>query len=349
MRQHQRKTWAGLAAAAVAVMLTATACGGGSSAGSGDNKSLTVVSYGGGYQESQSTAFFKPFAEKTGITVTEDSPTDYAQLRTMVDSGAPTWDVALVANDFGTDSDAKYLEPIDYSGINTSDLVEGAAQKYRMAADIEGMVLAYRSDKLSAQPKNFADLFDTNKYPGKRMLPKQVSAGVVEAALLADGVSPDKLFPLDIDRALKKLDTIKNDIIWWDTAAQSQQLLASGEATLGMAWVGRAVDAGKDAPVGISWDQWLQVDAYWVIPKGAPNAANAQKLLAFIAGDDPQKKFASVINYGPITKTAAQDPAVSADQNRPTNHLKTRVAVDDAWWGQNSQSVNEKFQQWLLK
>lgn len=348
MHKHKLGTWTGLAVTALAFTLTATACGGGG-AGSADADSLTVVSYGGPYQEAQSTAFFKPFAEQSGITVTEDSPTDYAQLRTMVDSGRPTWDLVLVANDFGTEADAKYLEPIDYSVVEPSDLIEGADQKYRLAADIEATVLAYRTDKLPTEPQSFADLFDTQKFPGKRMFNKLPSGGVLEAALLADGVAPKDLYPLDVDRALAKLDTIKDQIVWWETSAQSQQLLASGEATMGLAWVGRAVDAGKEAPVGINWDEWLQVDAYWVIPKGAPNAGNAQKMLGYIAEEEPQKEFASLIGYGPITKAAAEDPAVKADENRPTNHLDTQVRVDDEWWGENAEAVNEKFQQWLLQ
>jgi putative spermidine/putrescine transport system substrate-binding protein len=42
---------------------------------------------------------------------------------------------------------------------------------------------------------------------------------MLEIALLADGVAPDKLYPLDLDRAFKKLDTIKKNTIWWATNA----------------------------------------------------------------------------------------------------------------------------------
>ena len=55
----------------------------------------------------------------------------------------------------------------------------------------------------------WADLFDTAKIPGKRTFYKWSAPGVLEIALLADGVAPDKLYPLDLDRAFKKLDTIK--------------------------------------------------------------------------------------------------------------------------------------------
>ncbi|QJU55678.1 ABC transporter substrate-binding protein [Herbiconiux sp. KACC 21604] len=343
-----RRKLLGTIGAGVVAALALAGCasdGGGSTAAP---DALTVVSYGGAYQEAQSEAFFKPFAADTGITVTEDSPTDYAQLRTMVENGRPTWDLALVANDFGTAADADYLEPIDYSKIDKSALVEGAAQEYRVAADIEASVIAYRSDAFSTQPTTWADLFDTEKFPGKRIFNKLSSGGVLEAALLADGVAPDELYPLDVDRALKKLDTIKDDIIWWDTAAQSQQLLESGEGAIGLVWVGRAVDASKQTPITINWDTWLQVDAYWVIPKGAPGASAAQDLLAAALQTGPQLAFAELSDYGPVNAEAAKDPAVTANENRPTNHLDTRVSVDDDWWGANAEDVDKKFQAWLV-
>ena len=334
--------------AAGALALTACSGGGDGDGEGGGSTTMTVVSYGGPYQEAQSTAFFQPFAEETGIEVVEDSPTDYAQLRSMVESERPTWDLVLVANDFGTTADADYLEPIDYDVIDRDQLIEGAAQEYRVAADIEATVLAYRSDEYDAAPSSWEDLFDTERFPGKRMFNKHVAGGALEAALLADGVAPEDLFPLDVDRALEKLDTIKDDIVWWETSAQSQQLLASGEASIGLAWVGRAVDAGKEAPVGISWDSWLQVDAYWVIPKGAPNAENAQEALGFLLQEDPQVEFASLSDYGPVNAAAAENPEVMQNENRPTNHLDTRVGIDDEWWGEHQEDIDREFQEWLL-
>lgn len=342
-----RKTLA-VTACLAAGALALTGCAGGAPGDASSSDSMTVVSYGGPYQEAQSEAFFAPFAADSGIEVIEDSPSDYAQLRSMVETGRPTWDLVLVAQDFGTTADQDYLEEIDYTVVDKDQLIPGAGQQYRVAADIEGTVLSYRSDRYDAAPSTWADLFDTEKFPGKRMFNKLVSGGVLEAALLADGVEPEDLFPLDTDRALAKLDTIKDDIVWWETSAQSQQLLASGEASIGLAWVGRAIDAGKEAPVEISWDSWLQVDAYWVIPKGAPNAENAQQALGFLLQEDPQVAFAALSDYGPVNVAAADNSEVTANENRPTNHLDTQVAVDDEWWGANQKDIDREFQEWLL-
>jgi putative spermidine/putrescine transport system substrate-binding protein len=70
-----------------------------------------------------------------------------------------------------------------------------------------GTNLAYRKDKFPhGGPKNWADFWDVKKFPGNRsMLHNAVRAA--QFALVADGVSPDKIFPMDVDRAFKKLDT----------------------------------------------------------------------------------------------------------------------------------------------
>ena len=97
------------------------------------------------------------------------------------------------------------------------------------------------------------------KFPGKRAIYKWVSVGAPEIALLADGVAPEKLYPLDLDRVFAKLDTIKKEIVWWGSGAQSQQLLASGETPIGMFWNGRIYAMQKDGPssVGIGWHQHI--------------------------------------------------------------------------------------------
>ncbi|MGO7565608.1 extracellular solute-binding protein, partial [Rhizobium johnstonii] len=78
-------------------------------------------------------------------------------------------------------------------------------------------------------PTTMADLFDTAKFPGPRGLGKSPK-NTLEFALIADGVKPAEVSdvlgtPEGVDRAFKKLDTIKKDVkVWWTAGAQPPQL-----------------------------------------------------------------------------------------------------------------------------
>ena len=63
------------------------------------------------------------------------------------------------------------------------------------------------------------------------------------AAKKGDGVKPADLYPLDLVRAAKKLDTIKDNIVFWSSGAESQELIGSGEVAMTMIWNGRAWSA----------------------------------------------------------------------------------------------------------
>lgn len=347
-----------LAACASAATSSGAAASSGSAvpgaAGSSSPQSLTgklvVVSYGGQYQTAQDTAYWKPFqAANPGVTIVQDSPSDNAKIKAMVESGNVTWDVALVDDSFGLDTDGKWLEPIDYTVIDKSAFMSGYAQTYRLGADVEATVLAYRSDKLSSTPQGLVDFFDTAKFPGKRAVWNYVAGGILEAALIVDGVALAQLYPLNVDRALKKLESIRKDAIWWDTGAQSQQLLTSGEATFGLVWNGRAAaaaDAG--APVKIQWNQWLTQMGWWVIPKGTPNKDLAMQLLKFQTSAAPQDALTKYLPYGPTNQGALAGIDPKYKDQLPTSHLDGRVTVDSAWWALNFDACDKKFKAWLL-
>jgi putative spermidine/putrescine transport system substrate-binding protein len=267
----------------------------------------------------------------------------------MVSTQQVTWDVVLVDDSFGHESDAEWLEPIDYSIIDRSQYEDGYAETYRVGADVEGTVLAYRSDKTGgATPSGLADFFDVARFPGKRAVWKFAPGGIFEAALIADGVAPDKLYPLDVPRALEKLATIRDELIWWETGAQSQQLLTSGEATMGLVWIGRAVDAGASAPVEISWTNWLTQAGWWVVPKGTKNKQLAMEAIKAFTSVESQVEFTKYLPYGPTNKGAVEKADSKFSGNLPTDHLDTRIVVDSAWWAKNGSEVETAFQEWLL-
>src|SRR3989440_3225467 len=154
--------------------------------------------------------------------------------------------------------------------------------------------MGYRTDKFGGQtPKAWADFFDTKKFPGKRAMPGDNDVpAVLYAALLADGVAPDKLLPLDVNRALKKLGTIKSNIVWYATGSQGQDLLKSGEVSMGQEYANRVTslrDAGS--PVDISWDGQVVAGGPMGGPKGGPKPSAGKPVIAVLSPQDRNRTF----------------------------------------------------------
>lgn len=311
---------------------------------------ITVTSYGGGYQEAQKKAYFDPFVvAQSEIAIREDSPTSNAKLKAMVEAGAVDWDLVLTDDSFGLESDAAWLEPIDYAIVNRDKFIEGAAGTYRVAADIEATVLAYNSNEFGGKkPQGFKDFFNTEEFPGLRAAWKYAPSGLFEAALIADGVPAEELYPIDVERALAKLDTIKGDLVWWETGAQSEQLLASGEASMGLVWVSRAL-SGAEKGVAIDWSEWTSQTGFWVVPKGTKNKDAAMKAIEFFTEPAQQIAFTEFMPYGPSNKNAVNDVLPNFKGNLPTDHLENRVLMDAEWWAANGAAVDARFQEWLLQ
>ncbi|MDR6756989.1 putative spermidine/putrescine transport system substrate-binding protein [Mycoplana sp. BE70] len=335
-----RKTFAITALAALVAGTAASAA----------DTTLTISSYGGGYQEAQSKSYFQPFmAQNPGIKIVEDSASSNAKLKAMVETGNVTLDLMLTDDSFGLDTDAQWLEPIDYSIIDKSKFIEGAAGTYRIASDIEATVLAYNAEEFGgAAPNGFADFFDTEKFPGLRAVWKYSASGIFEAALIADGVKPEDLYPIDVERALKKLDTIKDDLVWWESGSQSEQLLASGEANMALVWVSRALSVGEKG-VKIDWTNWTSQTGYWVVPKGTKNKEAAMQAINFFTEPTQQIEFTKYMPYGPSNKNALDSVDGKFKGNLPTDHLDTRVLMDAEWWAANGAKVDLRFQEWLLQ
>ena len=215
------------------------------------------------------------FVQATGAKVLQDGPMNTAKFRTMIDGGAPDWDVTDITIDFLFSGIGDQLfEKIDRSIVDTSRLDSRFVNDYGVGCIVWSYNLGYSTKAFPGTdvPKTWADMFDLKKFPGKRTFGDNVVA-TLEAALMADGVAPDKLYPLDVERALKKLDTIKSQTVFWSSNSQSQQLFVDGEVTMGLILNGRAYDAAKKgAPIAISWQQNIQSVDYLVVPRGGDEA-----------------------------------------------------------------------------
>ncbi|WP_087501235.1 ABC transporter substrate-binding protein [Pseudomonas sp. SID14000] len=314
--------------------------------------SLNFVSWGGTTQDAQKEAWAAPFTKATDIKVVQDGPTDYGKLKAMVESGNVQWDVVDVEADFALRAASEgLLEPLDFNQIKRDKIDPRFVSDHGVGSFFFSFVLGYNEGKLGTnKPVDWSALFDTKAYPGKRALYKWPSPGVLELALLADGVAPDKLYPLDLDRAFKKLDTIKKDIVWWGGGAQSQQLLASGEASLGQFWNGRVYALQQDgAPVGVSWKQNLVMADFLVIPKGARNKDAAMKFLAHASSAEGQAEFANKTAYAPVNVDSVAKLDKDLAQNLPTAYAQDQVTLDFAYWAKNGQAIAARWNEWLVK
>ena len=283
-------------------------------------ESIVFVNTGGDWGECMRKSFTEPFEEKYGVKVIDGPFLDDGQIKAAVESGTYDADVVFPTPSLALDqSGSEYLEPIDYSLIPRDELIPGTYTNYGVAIDLFSWAFGYLTDKGPA-PTKWSDFYDTTKFPGKRGLVSWDFATVLIGALLADGVPPDQLVPLDVDRALKKLDTIKDDIVWFDTGSAGQDLLDTGEVTFIQLYANRITSLkGKGSPVDILWDgQIIQSDLVGV-PKGSPNVPTAMQFIAHMTNKDVNGQFSYCQPAAPSNTKAKVNPDIAADL--PTSHL----------------------------
>jgi putative spermidine/putrescine transport system substrate-binding protein len=202
------------------------------------------------------------------------------------------------------------------------------------------------------RPEGWAAFWDTKNFPGPRSMRKHPIYNL-EAALIADGVPMDKLYPLDVDRAFKKLEEVKPHVlVWWNSGAQSAQVLQDGEVDMVAAWNGRiqaamAEKEGRGGPLDITFDQQMLVSDCWLIPKGAPNKDLAMKPIAIMMRPDVQARLPQYINYAPANLKAFDTGLITKEMmaklpNSPENVKKGFVLSVD-WWVKNTDAMVKRF------
>jgi putative spermidine/putrescine transport system substrate-binding protein len=329
---------------------------------------ITAVSWGGAYAKSQINAYHKPFTEKTGITVnSEDYNGGLAQVRAQVEANNVTWDVVDVElSDAVRGCDEGLLEEIDPSILPaapdgtpaTEDFIEGTLHDCAVGTIVWSTVFAYDSSKFTGDtPSTIGDFFDTKRFPGKRTLRKTPRVNL-EWALMADGVPRDKVYdtlstPEGVDRAFAKLDTIKDQLLWWEAGAQPPQMLADGEVVMASAYNGRLFNAivVEKKPFVIVWDGQVWDIDLWAIVKGTKNLKNTLDFVKFSTDTQRLADQTKWISYGPVRKSSFPLVAADVQPHMPTApaNFKTALQNDYEWWADHQDELNERFQAWLAK
>jgi putative spermidine/putrescine transport system substrate-binding protein len=323
---------------------------------------ITVASWGGAYQTSQREAYFKPYAKEAGVTVLEDEWSgELSQIRVQVETGNYKWHVVDVETDHVlAGCDEGILEPIDYGMLGGTDaFLPGTTHECAVGTISWATVYAYDADVWPEgnRPTTMADFFDVKKFPGKRGMYKSPKFNL-EFALIADGVAAKDVnqvlaAPGGVERAFAKLETIKDQVVWWEAGAQAPQLLADKEVVMTTAWNGRIYDAVKKEGKNfvIVWDgQGIDYD-WWVIPKGHPAKDAAMKFIAFASRPEVMANQSKYISYGPTLKAVI--PLVGADvlPHLPTapENTKNAYSISGEWWGDHREELTERFNAWIAQ
>jgi putative spermidine/putrescine transport system substrate-binding protein len=321
------------------------------------SRDLTVVGFGGATQEAMRETLFKPYQEKAGAPLLEESYTGgIAKVKAMVETGTTTWDVVQMdENEMILACDQGLLEPFDWAGLpNSADIIAPAKSDCGVGAFVWSKILAYDGDKTSGVA-SWADFWNLEKWPGKRGLRKQARM-TLEVALLADGAKPEELYDIlatkeGQDRAFAKLDAIKPSIQWWESGAQPMEWLASGEVTMTSAYNGRVIAANQQGRhFKMSWTNQLYAMDFWAIPKGG-NRDQAFDIVNFMTSPEPQKAFAEKMVYG-VTNAKAMD-SISADikPQLPTaeENMVGALAVSTPFWVDHEEDLQQRFNRWVAQ
>src|ERR1700756_3507299 len=312
---------------------------------------ITFISQGGAYQKAQTVAILDPAAKKLNITINQDSiPDAWPAIKTQVGSGKPTWDVVDTPTGYCLrGGEQGLIEKLDFSKIpNAAAMPAAYRSDYSVAYEFYSSVLAYNQKTFAGNaPNSWADFWDVKKFPGRRALRNHPIA-TLEAALMADGVAPDKLYPLDVDRAFKKLEEIKPSItVWWTSGAQSAQLLNDGEVDMEMAWNGRVSAVAKEGPkVAFTYNQGILQSTSLCILKGAPNLETAVKFLNEAVDPVHQANLPLNIDYGPGNPKAFETHVIKPERaaqlpSEPANAAK-QALMSYAWWSSPAGEAAEK-------
>jgi putative spermidine/putrescine transport system substrate-binding protein len=321
-------------------------------------RDLTVVSWGGNFQDAQRKIFFETFAKESGKPVLDESwDGGYGVLQAKVKAGTPNWDaVEVESEELALGCADGIYEKIDWQKLGGKEaFLPAAVSDCGVGNIVWSTGLSYDGDKLKDAPKTWVDFWDTKRFPGKRGLRKGPKYAL-EFALMADGVPADQVYKVlaaegGVDRAFKKLDELKADIVWWDAGAQPLQLLSSGQVVMTSAYNGRisGINRSEGKHFGFVFPGSVYAIDSWVVLKDAPNKDAAMDFIAFASKAENQVKLPEFIAYGLPNLGASKLVPEQYQKELPTTeeNLKGSIALDVDFWTDNSEELTQRFNAWL--
>ena len=180
-------------------------------------------------------------------------------------------------------------------------------------------------------------------------------------ALMADGVTPGSVYSelasaAGVDQAFAKLDQIKADVVWWESASQSMQRLINSDVSMTTNYNARVFNesAINGQPFGTLWDAQVWDLDLWVIPRASRNKDLALDFIKFATATPQLANQASYISYGPARQSSFEQVGnhfelnIDMKPNLPTapQNFQRALQTDHAFWSANQESLNARFATW---
>ena len=337
-------------------------------------ESVTVVSWGGSYARACEEAYLKSFAAEAGIEVLlEDYNGGLSEVRSQVEAGSVHWDIVDIQfPDLIRGCDEGLFETLDTASLAPGadgssaedDFYPDLISRCGVAMLFFSTVVAYNHERTTGEvPRTIQDFFDLDGFPGRRGMRRTPLANL-EFALLADGVPASEVYAVldtedGVDRAFRKLDTIKDHVVWWDAGAQPPQMLADGELVMSTAYNGRIFNAQvlENQPFTIVWHGQVLEISNLAIVAGSRNLDAARQLVAYASQPSSMAAISRYIAYSPSRRSAqglvSTHLATGVDMgpHMPNSPENTKLALrsDWQWWADNGDEMNERFGAWLLR
>ena len=342
--------------------------------------SMTIVSWGGAYQDMQKKAYVEPYVAATGVDVIWDESANdaVAKLRAQYEAGNVTWDVVdVLASDAIRLCDEGLVEDVSFDewlapapdGTSASeDFGDNLVSDCHIPTNLYSTTFGYRTDVAEwngAVPTSVCDVFDLEKFPGKRALEKR-PINNLEWALICSGVPVDQVYDTletdeGVQQALEKLGTIKDQTVWWSAGAETPQLLADKEVVIGSTYNGRlfSVIEEQKQPVAMLWDyEVFDIDGF-VVPVDLPEERlnRVKHFLRFVTDTQHLADQTAYISYGPARASSQPlvgkhaELGVDMAPHMPTSpqNDKTGFLFNYTWWADYRDELDARFQAWLAQ
>ena len=312
---------------------------------------ITVTCWGGDYHAGVERVFAKPFTAETGIPVRLVDNADLARMKAQVETGRLDWDVFdSVGPQITAGAKDGLWEPVDAKIVDRSDLfVPGGPTYVGTYMFAGGLAFDPKRTPADKAPADFKAFWDVKAYPGRRGLRPRISE-TLEMALIASGVEPAKLYPLDVERGFAALDKIKPHIKKWiETTPQTVTLVTANEIDFSYSYISRVRPAEiGGASIAISTKQTLNSLEYLAVAKGTTNREAAMRYMAFCLRPDRQTAFAEALFFSPNSKKGMAAASPAARQYMPDLQNPANAVVNDEWWFDNYAKLQKRFTEWLL-